>query len=115
MHRSAINDMITGRRGASTKMQERIAAHFGLTLGEMLCIGENLLAGRVVFPWSDQLEGLDRCQQVLKIVELTNAQVGCPNDNIPFLQRVCEFTEGKITPAQLYQEYLRFVRKSCNP
>ena len=31
------------------------AAHFGLTLGEMLRIGENLLSGRIVFPWSDQL------------------------------------------------------------
>lgn len=115
MHRSAINDMLAGRRGASSKMQERVAAHFGLTLGEMLRIGENLMSGRIVFPWADQLEGLDPCQQIMKIVELTNAQVGCPNDNTPFLQIVCKFLEGKATPAQLYQEYLRLVRsQACN-
>jgi transcriptional regulator with XRE-family HTH domain len=113
MHRSAINDMLAGRRGASARMQEKVAAHFGLTLGEMLRIGENLISGRIVFPWSDQLEGLDRCHQVLKIVELTNAQVGGSNNNLPFLQRVCEFMEGKITPAQLYQEYLLLVRRCC--
>lgn len=110
LHRSAINDILNGRRGASSKMQERIASHFGLSLGEMLRIGENLLEGRVVFPWRDQLDNTTREQQLLKIVELTNAQVGHPQDNLQFLRIAVKFLHGDKTPAELYSSYLKLIR-----
>ena len=110
LSRSAINDMVKGRKGASSKMQEKVAAYFGLSLGEMLRIGENLLQGRVVFPWSDQLEGLSPGKQVLKIVELTNEQVGHPQDNLAFIKIVLNFIEGKTSPADLYVSYLKMIR-----
>ena len=113
-HRSAINDMIAGRRGASAKMQERVAAHFGLSLGEMLRIGEHLLAGRVVFPWRDHLDGLSPCQQLLRIVELANDQVGHPQDNLQFLKTACKFLDGRQTAADVYQSYLKLIRARQN-
>lgn len=114
LHRSAINDMMNGRRGASTIMQERIASHFGLSLGEMLRIGENLLEGRVVFPWRDQLDNMTRDQQLIRIVELTNSQVGHAQDNLPFLRLAAKFLRGEKTPAELYTAYLKLIRsRSC--
>lgn len=110
VHRSAVNDILNGRKGTSTKSQEKIAAYFGLSLGEMLRIGENLMQGRVVFPWADQLDSLPRDKQLRRIVELTNDQVGHPQDNITFVRHICEFLEGKLTPADLYQSYLKLVR-----
>lgn len=110
LSRSAINDILSGRRGASSKSQERIAACFGLSLGEMLRIGENLMHGRVVFPWADQLEGLTRPQQLKKIVELTNHQVGHSQCNMEFVCAVCEFLAGELAPADLYNTYLKLVR-----
>ena len=110
LSRSAINDMVKGRKGASSKMQERIAAYFGLSLGEMLWIGENLLQGGVVFPWADQLDGLPPGKQIIKIVELTNEQVGHPQDNLAFIKIIITFLEGKITPADLYLSYLKMIR-----
>lgn len=109
-HRSAINDMITGRRGASLRMQERIAAHFGLSLAEMLRIGGHLLSGRVVFPWADQLEGLPKREQVLRIVELANTQAGHPQDNLAFLKVVCRFIDGQESAESVYQSYLVMIR-----
>ena len=91
-------------------MQERIAAYFGLTLGEMLRIGENLIHGKVVFPWSDQLDGMTRKQQILRIAELTNHQVGHPQDNLKMIEDMCDFLEGSLTPADFYQSYLKTVR-----
>lgn len=111
-HRSAVNDILAGRKGTSARMQERIAAHFGLSLGEMLRIGENLIQGRVVFPWADTLDGLTKAQQVRRIVELTNEQVGHPQANLAFVKKITEFMEGKVTPAELYSTYLKLVR-SC--
>lgn len=108
--RSAINDILTGRRGTSTKTQERIAACFGLSLAEMLRIGENLIHGKTVFPWADQLDGLTKPQQVKKIVDLTNHQVGHSSRNIEFIQAVCDFLEGSLNQAELYQTYLKLVR-----
>jgi transcriptional regulator with XRE-family HTH domain len=110
LHRSAVNDILNGRRGTSVKTQERVAAYFGLSLGEMLRIGEHLLNGRVVFPWTDQLEGLTKGQQVRRIVELTNEQVGHSQDNLTFIKHVCEFLDGKLTPAEIYQSYLKMIR-----
>lgn len=109
-HRSAINDILAGRKGTSSKMQERVAAYFGLSLGEMLRIGENLLQGRVVFPWADALDGLTKAQQVRRIMELTNDQVGHPQDNIAFVRKITDFLEGKVTPAELYSAYLKLIR-----
>lgn len=108
--RSIVSDIVTGRRGSSTKMQERIAAYFGLSLGEMLRIGEHLINGRVVFPWADQLEGLSRCQQLQRIVELTNDQVGHSQDNLAFFKYTCDFLDGELTPAEFYQAYLKLIR-----
>lgn len=110
LSRSAVNDILTGRRGTSTRSQERIAAYFGLSLGEMLRIGEQLLQGRTVFPWAGQLEGMTRAQQLRTIVELTNEQVGHSQDNLTFIKHVCEFLEGKLTPAEIYQSYLKMLR-----
>lgn len=110
LHRSAINDILKGRRGTSSSMQERIASHFGLSLGEMLRIGENLLEGRVVFPWRDQLDNLDRGQQLLKIIELTNNQVGHSQDNMKFMRDAVRFLDGKKTPAEIYTSYLKLIR-----
>ena len=91
-------------------MQERITAHFGLSLGEMLRIGENLIAGRVVFPWQDQLDGLPRDKQVPRIMSPANEQVGHPQDNIHFIKMVIKFLNGGVQPAELYAEYLRLIR-----
>lgn len=108
--RSAVNDILSGRRGTSTRTQERIAAYFGLSLGEMLRIGEQLLQGRAVFPWADQLEGMTRAQQLQAIVELTNEQVGHSQDNLFFVKDVCEFLEGNLAPADIYHSYLKMLR-----
>lgn len=108
--RSAVNDILNGRRGTSLRTQERIAAHFGLTLGEMLRIGEHLMHGRIVFPWTGQLDGLTKGQQVRKIVELTNDQVGTSQDNLAFLKVACDFMEDKASAAEVYAAYLRMVR-----
>lgn len=110
MSRSAFNDILTGRKGTSTKTQERIAAHFGLSLGEMLRIGENMLQGRVVFPWAQQLEGLTKRQQLKAIIELTNEQVGHPQDNLFFVESICDFLEGSASPSDLYNTYLKMAR-----
>jgi len=110
LHRSAINDILNGRRGTSSAMQARIASRFGLSLGEMLRIGENLLEGRVVFPWRDQLDNLTREQQLLKIIELTNAQVGYSQDNLAFIRLTSKFLKGDKTPAELYTAYLKLIR-----
>lgn len=110
MHRSLLNDILTGRKGASVRMQEKVAAYFGPTLGEMLRIGENLVHGRTPFPWSGHLEGLDKPKQLLKIVELTNEQVGHPQDNINFLLIVCKFFNGEATTSDVYTAYLKLVR-----
>lgn len=109
-HRSAVNDILAGRKGTSSKMQERIAAYFGLSLGEMLRIGENLVQGRLMFPWADALEGLTKKQQVRRIVELTNDQVGHSQDNLTFIRDICAFLEGKKTPADIYTSYLKLIR-----
>lgn len=110
VHRSAINDILNGRKGSSAKMQEKIAAHFGLTLAEMLRIGENLIQGRVVFPWADALDGLTKDQQLRRIVELTNEQVGHPQDNLTFIRYLCLFLEDRKTASDIYTAYLKLVR-----
>lgn len=49
---------------AYRRKEDDDAAHFGLTLGEMLRTGENLLSGRIVFPWSrPALSGISPTRQ----------------------------------------------------
>lgn len=110
IHKSAVSDILNGRKGASSKTQDKIAAYFGLSLGEMLRIGENLMQGRVVFPWADALDGLDKCQQLRRVIELTNEQVGHPQDNLFFIKAACDFLDGNKTPAEVYTSYLKLIR-----
>jgi len=79
-------------------------------MSEMLRIGEHFVAGRVVFPWRDQLDGLARGDQLIHIMEMTNQQVDYPNDGIPFMRQAVAFLEGQSSPAEIYQSYLRLLR-----
>ena len=72
----------------------------------------NLLDGRGRGSQAELAEtlGLARCQQLQRIAELTNDQVGHSQDNLAFFKYACDFLDGELTPAEFYQAYLKLIR-----
>lgn len=106
--RHQLNRLVHGRANASAATMDRIAEHFGLTLGEFLRIGESLLRGEPFFPYMDKVRDLPKEKQAEEIIKLVNEDIGlqgCLRHYRP--DGWSRFVSGKITAVEFYQMYLK--------
>lgn len=109
-----LSHILTGKRGAGSAMQEKIAHDLGLRVEDMLKIGRDILEGRGFFPLTGKIEHLKphSKDQAHEIVSLTNKQFGL-EDNLHGYQPAGwkDFLEGKKTPKEFYDGYSDELRR----